>query len=129
MVIKILPGNHKGIFSTEPYEIGQWIYTFNPHYIEQPTRTSIQYNNKHFKDEMEQYKHFEDDMGQYLNHHCEPNTVIVSDVSDDRGIHLIAIDIINKDDEITFDYNTTESKLTNPFRCKCHGNLIKGKDV
>ena len=119
MVIKILPGNHKGIFSTEPYEKGQWIYTFNPHYIEQPTRTSIQYNNKHF----------EDDMGQYLNHHCEPNTVIVSDVSDDRGIHLIAIDIINKNEEITFDYNTTESKLTNPFRCKCHGNLIKGKDV
>ena len=96
MVIKILPGNHKGIFSTEPYEIGQWIYSFNPHYIEQPTRTSIQYNNKHFKDDKKQYTHFEDDMGQYLNHHCEPNTVIVSDVSDDRGIHLIAIDIIKE---------------------------------
>ena len=130
MVIKILPGNHKGIFSTESYEIGQWIYTFNPHYIEQPTRTSIQYNNKHF----------EDDMGQYLNHHCEPNTTIVSNNKHEikqtdrgyvlkRGIHLIAIDIINKNEEITFDYNTTESKLTNPFRCKCHGNLIKGKDV
>ena len=129
MVIKILPGKHKGIFSTEPYEIGQWIYTFNPHYIEQPTRTSIQYNNKHFKDDKKQYNHFEEDMGQYINHHCEPNTAIVTDVSDDRGIHLIAIDIINKNEEITFDYNTTESKLTNPFRCKCHGNLIKGKDV
>ena len=65
-------------------------------------------------------------MGRYLNHHCEPNTVIVSD---DRGIHLIALDIIKRNDEITFDYNTTESKLTNPFRCRCHGNLIEGNDL
>ena len=42
---------------------------------------------------------------------------------------IIDIDIINKNEEITFEYNTTESKLTNPFRCKCQGNLIKGKDV
>lgn len=116
MVIKILSDNHKGIFSTEDYVIGQLIYTFNPHYIEQPTRTSIQYNNKHF----------EDDMGRYLNHHCEPNTSIASD---NRGVHLVAIDFIKKNDELTFNYNTTESMLANPFRCKCHGYLIRGKGI
>ena len=29
--------------------------------------------------------------------------------------------------EITFDYNSTEWKLTYPFRCNCHGTLITGR--
>ena len=107
-------GKNKGVFSTKDYEIGQLVYTFEPYYIEEPTRTSIQVEDKHF----------EDDTGMYLNHHCEPNSCIVSD---ERGIHLFAIDIIKKKDEITFDYNTTEDKITHPFKCNCHGKLIKGK--
>ena len=92
------------------------IYKFKPTFIENPTKTSIQFEDKHF----------EDDTGMYLNHHCEPNSCIVSD---ERGIHLFAIDIIKKKDQITFDYNTTEDKITHPFKCNCHGKLIKGKTL
>ena len=113
--IYFIKGKNKGVFSTKNYEIGQMIYTFEPYYIEQPTRTSIQHEDKHF----------EDDIGMYLNHHCEPNSCIVSDK---RGIHLLAIDIIKKNNEITFDYNSTEDKISHPFRCNCHGKLINGKD-
>ena len=102
-------GKNKGVFSTKDYEIGQLVYTFEPYYIEEPTRTSIQVEDKHF----------EDDTGMYLS--CI--------VSDERGIHLFAIDIIKKKDEITFDYNTTEDKITHPFKCNCHGKLIKGKTL
>ena len=115
MIIRKLNKKDKGVFSKESYEIGQLIYTFNPQYIEQPTRTSIQHEGMHFEDEV----------GRYLNHNCFPNTDIVSD---GRGIHLVALDVIRKDDELTFDYNRTESKLTNPFYCGCHGLLIIGKD-
>ena len=108
--------NNKGVFSTKDYVIGQIVYTFSPQYIKQPTRTSIQHNNKHF----------EDSIGRYLNHNCEPIAAIVCNV---KGIHLLAIEPIKKDDELTFDYNTTESKITNPFLCKCHGYLIQGNDV
>ncbi len=115
MQVKLIDKNNKGIFSTKSYMIGQLIYTFNPQYVKQPTRTSIQHEDKHFEDEI----------GRYLNHNCLPNTDIVSD---GRGIHLVCLDIIKKNDELTFDYNRTESKLTNPFYCKCHGLLIKGKE-
>jgi len=113
--IHFVEDKNKGVFCTKDYEIGQLVYTFEPYYIEEPTRTSIQHDDQHF----------EDDIGMYMNHHCLPNTDIVSD---GRGIHLVALDIIKKNDEITFDYNRTESKLSNPFYCKCHGLLIKGKD-
>ena len=116
MVLKLkkIKKNMNGMFSTHSFEIGQLIYTFNPQYIEYPTKTSIQHNNKHF----------EDDIGRYLNHHCNPNGCIVSD---ERGIHLFAIYVIEKNDEITFDYNLTEFKISYPFYCNCHGKLIKGK--
>ena len=116
MKIKLIGKNNKCVFSTKEYVIGQIVYTFSPQYIKQPTRTSIQHNNKHF----------EDSIGRYLNHNCEPTAAIVSNV---KGIHLLAIEPIKKDDELTFDYNTTESKITNPFLCKCHGYLIQGNDV
>jgi SET domain-containing protein len=115
MIVKKVSNDYKGVFSTKPYEIGQLVYTFDPQYVEQPTRTSIQHEDKHF----------EDKIGMYLNHNCLPNTDIVSD---GRGIHLLALEIIRKEDELTFDYNRTESKLTNPFYCRCHGLLIKGYD-
>jgi len=114
--IQLISNKEKGLFSTEDGEIGRLIYTFNPQYVEQPTRTSIQCDGKHF----------EDGIGRYLNHHCEPNTSIASD---NRGVHLVAIDFIKKNDELTFNYNTTESMLANPFRCKCHGYLIRGKGI
>ena len=85
MIIRKLNKKDKGVFSKESYEIGQLIYTFNPQYIEQPTRTSIQHEGMHFEDEV----------GRYLNHNCLPNTDIVSD---GRGIHLVALDVIRKDD-------------------------------
>ena len=114
LVIHFVNGKNKGVFSTKRYEIGQMIYTFEPYYIEQPTQTSIQYEDKHF----------EDDIGMYLNHNCEPNSCIISDK---KGMHLLAMNIIKKNNEITFDYNSTEDKITHPFKCNCHGKMIKGK--
>ena len=31
-------------------------------------------------------------------------------------------------EEITFDYETTESEMAEPFQCNCHGNWIRGKN-
>ena len=33
---------------------------------------------------------------------------------------------IKKEDEITFDYETTEEVMVAPFKCECHGKLIEG---
>ena len=92
------------------------IYTFKPIYIESPTRTSIQFEDKHF----------EDDTGKCINHNCDPNAKVIKlDKTDD--LVLIPIRNIAINEEITIDYNVTEEKLSHPFKCKCHGKLIKGK--
>ena len=121
ITIKEIKGGIRGVFSTKSFEIGQHVYTFNPRYIEHPTQTSIQHNHTAPRYDFLIHKHFEDDIGRYLNHNCDPNACIVSN---EHGIHLFTIDSIKKNEEITFDYNTTESKITHPFKCNCHGKTI-----
>jgi hypothetical protein len=51
-------------------------------------------------------------MWMYTNHSCSPNTVI-------RDRTLTALSAINPGDEITFDYETTEFEMAEPFECCC----------
>ncbi len=48
----------------------------------------------------------------YLNHHCAPTTVI-------RDRDVIALRDIAQGDGVTFDYNTTEYDMAEPFQCHC----------
>lgn len=48
----------------------------------------------------------------YMNHACEPTTRIV-----DREV--LALRDIAPLEAVTFDYNTTEYDLADPFRCSC----------
>jgi len=49
---------------------------------------------------------------QFINHSCIPNGVV-------RGRSLVALYDIPAGTEITFDYNTTEWDMSNPFECWC----------
>jgi len=55
----------------------------------------------------------------YTNHSCSPNTII-------RNRSLIALCAINPGDEITFDYETTEFEMTEPFACGCGSTCCRG---
>ena len=48
----------------------------------------------------------------YLDHHCEPGTVIL-------GRDVIAVRDIARGEGVTFDYNTTEYDMAEPFACHC----------
>lgn len=48
----------------------------------------------------------------YMNHDCDPTTVI-------RARDVVALRDITPGDGITFDYNTTEYELAEPFECRC----------
>jgi len=108
---------------------------------DQPNRTSIQLGNKHM----------DHPIGGYVNHHCEPTTRLALALRSLNGEHhmvppfvgvkgtlasiiyseahpvLYAIDDIKKGQEITIDYNLSEDKLANPFKCACHGKRIRGR--
>ncbi len=51
---------------------------------------------------------------QFLNHSCRPNTQV-------RGRELIALRRIKALEELSFDYETTEWQMTEPFPCRCGG--------
>jgi hypothetical protein len=50
----------------------------------------------------------------FINHSCKPNCSV--DIS---GMNVIALRNIQTGEEITFDYNTTESEIVAPFLCNC----------
>lgn len=59
---------------------------------------------------------------QFLNHACHPNTWV-------RGRELVALGKIAAYDELSFDYETTELRMAEPFRCRCgacDGRPVRG---
>jgi len=107
--------NMCGVSSNTYINKGSVVYELDGEYITGPTRTSIQTDST---------GHIEDEIGKYINHSCTPNVKVVKDKS---KIKLIALKDILSNLEITFDYNSTEYKVSHPFKCNCHGKLIKGK--
>ena len=105
---------NKGLFADQAYDNGGVVLFLSGNYISEPTRTSIQIGGQHL----------ESIEGGHINHHCDPNTRIVMPnftmpfVSATRNIEI--------GEELTFDYETTEEKLVNPFKCDCHEKWIKG---
>jgi hypothetical protein len=55
----------------------------------------------------------------YMNHHCEPSTAI-------RDRVVTALRGIARGESVTFDYNTTECDLAEPFECHCRSARCVG---
>lgn len=55
----------------------------------------------------------------FLNHSCGANAVL-------RGRTLIALRPIAVGEEVTFDYDTTEWELAEPFACRCGAAACRG---
>jgi len=128
--IREIRGNMKGLFAEQPIEKWKIILMLRGKELSKPTRTSIQIQDKHI----------EDAKGGYINHHCQPSAYVEilpdfvgADPVSQCLTTLVAIVVANKDiekgEEITFDYETTETKLREPFKCDCHGRLIVGKNA
>ena len=130
-----------GVYATEDIKVGEIVVNLKGEWKLEPNRASIQIGERHL----------DSPIGGYVNHNCEPNCVVLCKLLDltlkERLVPisvaikgslssmiisnpkpvLVAIKSIFKDQEITFDYETTETNLANPFKCDCHGNWIRGK--
>ena len=115
--IKYKDESTKGLFAEEDFVKGNLILILKGNYFSEPTRTSIQVRDKHIE-------HYE---GGFLNHHCDPNAELWEIDDIEEGLIVAKCDIAIGE-EITFDYQLTESVMACPFKCDCHGNWIKGKD-
>jgi hypothetical protein len=89
------------------------VYQMSGRFIETPTRTSIQVGPN---------LHIEDTLGRYVNHSCDPTVKVV-------GTQLVSVKTICAGDSVTFNYNETEERVSNPFQCNCCGKIIIGKKI
>ena len=55
----------------------------------------------------------------FMNHACDPNTLI-------RLREIIAVRHIRPGEELTFNYNTTEYDMDQPFVCRCGSLFCEG---
>jgi SET domain-containing protein len=114
--IRLIKQGMRGLFTHRTFNKGEIILLLKGNYFNKPTRTSIQVGNS---------KHVENYEGGLINHHCNPsaNIIIIPDV---EPAIVVANKTIFKGEEITFDYETTEEFMAEPFKCECHGKLIEG---
>ena len=104
------------VVAMAPYRAGDVILEIEGTVVEQPSQYSIQIDD-HLHIEPftgEPSDHFERHPWRFLNHSCAPTAVV-------RGRELIATVDLALWDEITFNYNTTEYTMRQPFVCRCAG--------
>jgi hypothetical protein len=98
-MIILCDNDYCGLYASKEYNIGKIIHRLLGDIVEEPTRTSIQITKN---------IHIEDERAKYMNHSFNPNCEIM-------GRDIIALNHIIEMEELTFNYNTTENKLSFPF--------------
>lgn len=121
----ILISNQKALIAKGFIPADTLIYTYGAPANKERTRTSIQVSMDH---------HLEaGSFASYTNHSCSPNAALRTSYSskDNMGkVALITIKNINKGEELTFDYATTETELTQELmntECLCKSSLCRKK--
>ncbi len=115
LVAVVRADGHYRVVATQAVAAGGLIFRLEGVVVDTPSRYSVQIGRD---------RHLESPPGEtqeealdrrpwrFLNHSCTPNAYL-------RGRDLIALRPIAAWDQITFDYNGTEDRLSSPFLCSC----------
>ena len=130
-----------GVYAKEDFSEGHLIHELEGTWRHKPTRHSIQIGEKHL----------DSAIGGYLNHSCDPNASILIQLQDMSfkkqyvpsyvGVKgtltsmiisnpkpvVVANKPIFAGQEITFNYNSTEDLMAEPFDCNCGSENCLGK--
>lgn len=107
--------HHYRVVAAEPIPPGRVLFPVDGATTDRPSRYSIQIDDHAHVDVGPGAP--DDEMRvrypwRFVNHSCEPNAVL-------RGRDFVALRAINAGEHITFNYNTTESDMAEPFDCRC----------
>jgi len=106
------------LLSVAHFRPGEFLFEIAGEITRTPTRYTVQIDrNAHI--DLNDSHNLEEILDRYywrfMNHSCEPNTVI-------RGRNVVALRPIHPWEEITFNYNTTEYQMAEPFQCRCESH-------
>jgi len=115
IAVRIRNDNQKGLFAKADIARNEVLLTLDGPVSDHPTRFSIQ---------LDDGKHIEgtNDSNAFLNHSCDPNAYL-----DWEGLCLRAKRNIKADEEITYNYMTTDYELYEPFICNCGSPKCTGE--
>ena len=115
-------GNFFSLIASCTIEKGDVILSIEGKIQTTPSKYSIQKNKT---EHIHPYSDRSDDIEsewKYINHSCNPNSFLAIDEN-----LIIARRNILSGEEIRFNYNTTEYKLSAPFQCKCKSENCIGE--
>lgn len=131
-----------GVYAIEDLPLGSKVMKLYGKYVKEPSKYTIQIGERHL----------DSAYGSRVNHSCSANTMLmiaINTLDGEEGLVpwysringtltsmvignpypvLVATTAISIEDEITFNYNHSESILANPFKCSCCGKWIRGRD-
>jgi len=121
----LIPGE-RALVAKARIERGSLLFAYEAAFSSTRTRTSIQVGPSHHLEAGEE--------GSYINHSCSPNSVVrtrYNEVNIKGAVAFWALSDIRPGEEITFDYATTETELTEALArtsclCgawNCRGNI------
>lgn len=116
-------GGEYRLVSRRAIRSGSWLFAIDGVLTDVATRYSVQVGRgvhldlpgRHGPDEITDHFYW-----RFTNHGCEPNALI-------RGREFFALKAIEPWQEITFNYNTTEYELAQPFDCRCGSDRCEGR--
>lgn len=116
------------LMATRPFTAGDEILWLEGQVVEAPTRYTVQIGAQTHLDTatgLDEREKLSRCPWLFLNHACEPNTRL----GGEDGRSLIALTEIDPGDELTFDYESNEACMAEPFICACGacgGRLVRG---
>ena len=119
-------GGQFALIATRFISGGQHVFRIEGIRTRRPTAFSVQIGaNRHI--DIDRRLSLESQLDRYpwrfMNHSCDPNTMI-------DGQNVVAVRPIPAGEHLTFNYNTTEYDMAEPFTCQCGsvfcGGVIRG---
>jgi len=111
-----ISNEQNALFSLRPYQPGEVIADFSAGTISaEPTYLTVQVGvGKHIT--------LQPEFLQYINHSCDPNVFF-----DTTSMQLVALRELDKEEEMTFFYPSTEWEMTQSFNCYCGSPVCIGE--
>jgi hypothetical protein len=112
-----------GILAVEDLQEGEVLFRIEGKRTNRPSPFSIQIEDGVHID-LEEGHNLEEIIDRFcwrfMNHSCSPNTII-------RCQDVVGIRLIRPGEELTFNYNTTEWDMAEPFTCRCGSPICVGQ--